>query len=136
MLPSGRKAFDEMVKNTVSYAPHFALYNWYYGTGTVVPAVYPPAVKYYLGEGHKRGAIGNYTESYYNWGLDGIKYWVYARLLWDPSQDIRGLWREAITRFYRRAAKPMAAFFADAEKCIYGPNNTVANEEGENDTNK
>ncbi|MBT3380275.1 MAG: DUF4838 domain-containing protein [Lentisphaerae bacterium] len=130
VLDGGRKAFDEAVANTTSYAPHFALYNWYYGVGTVVPAVYPPAVKYYLHEGHKRGAIGSYTESYYNWGLDGIKYWVYARLLWDPALDIRELWREAITRFYRRAAEPMTAYFADAEACIYGPGNTVTDEEG------
>jgi len=127
----GRKAFDEMVANTTTYAPHFALYNWYYGGGIVVPAVYPPAVKYYLHEGHQRGAIGSYTESYYNWGLDGLKYWVYARLLWDPSQDIRKLWDEAIARFYRRAAEPMAAYFADAEMCIYGPANTMINQEGE-----
>lgn len=46
-----------------------------------------------------------------NWGLEGVQYWLAARLQWNWDLDSQKLLEDYFSRFYRNAGKPMRAFF-------------------------
>jgi len=52
-----------------------------------------------------------------NWGLDGVQYWLVAKLMWDQSLNPHELLDDYFSRFYRQAEKPMRVFFAVLGKC-------------------
>ncbi len=45
------------------------------------------------------------------WDLGGMNPWVIARLFWDPTQDVDGLYRYYIKRAFREAAPQMTEYY-------------------------
>jgi hypothetical protein len=61
------------------------------------------------------------AEAYMNWGLDGFKYWIYSKLMWNPSLDVDALMDEFCSRFFRESVKPMKDYFRIVERYTVEP---------------
>lgn len=46
-----------------------------------------------------------------NWGLEGVQYWLAAKMQWNLNADPYKLLDDYFSRFYRNSEKPMRAFF-------------------------
>jgi len=116
ITPEGKQRFDEGLAELTKSVSRFALYDWFYGDGICVPRLQIRQAKYYLEHGYQMGARHCKAEAYMNWGLDGFKYWIYLKLLWDPSLDVDALMDEFFTRFFKESAKPMKDYFQVVER--------------------
>ena len=114
--PAFRAQDEQMVSWWADHAAQFGLYDYAYGVGFAVPRLYSHLLQEALQFAHGHGATGFYAEVYPNWGLDGPKLYIMARLLWDPSLDVDRLAAEWSERLFREAAAPMARFFARCEQ--------------------
>lgn len=113
--PAFRAQDKHMVNWWSQHTSQLGIYDYAYGVGFGVPRIYnhlfQDAVKYAVA--HK--VKGFYAEVYPNWGLDGPKLWVMARLLWDPDWNVDELTNEWNDRMFREAAAPMKRYFKLAE---------------------
>jgi hypothetical protein len=51
-------------------------------------------------------------EAYPNWGLDGAKLWVSARIYWNPDEDEEALWRQFARDLFPGAQEPIHRYFS------------------------
>ena len=123
----GKQEFDEGLAELTKTVPQFALYDWFYGDGICVPRLQIRQAKYYLEHGYKMGARHLKAEAYMNWGLDGFKYWIHAKLLWDPSLDVDELMNEFFQRFFKESAQPMQEYFKVVERYTVTPVKKLCN---------
>lgn len=72
------------------------VYEYMYGKGFVVPRIYNRYLAANIKNRYEGSADGFYSEAYPNWGLDGPKYWLVSKLLWDTSLDVDQL----LNQFY------------------------------------
>ncbi|MBM4049075.1 MAG: DUF4838 domain-containing protein, partial [Planctomycetes bacterium] len=121
IVPEHKAEFDARMANLSKNVPVFALYDWFYGDGLCVPRLQIRQAKYWLEHGYKSGARHIKAEAYMNWGLDGFKYWMHTRLMWDPSLDVDKMLDEFFTRFFRESAKPMSDYFKVVERYTVAP---------------
>jgi len=121
ITPEGKQAFDEGIAATGRSAPCFGLYDWFYGDGLCIPRLQIRQAKYWLEQGYALGARHCKAEAYMNWGLDGLKYWMHTKLMWDPSLDVDALQNECVPRFFREAADPMRRYFEVVERYTVAP---------------
>ena len=121
ITPEGKQRFDEGLTDLTKSVSRFALYDWFYGDGICVPRLQIRQAKYYLEHGYQMGARHSKAEAYMNWGLDGFKYWIYSKLLWDPALDVDALMDEFYTRFFKESAKPMKGYFQVVERYTVEP---------------
>lgn len=56
-----------------------------------------------------RGLYTQYTAD--NGYVNGLNYYVAAKLLWDPSTDVRSLVTDFVTKYYAEAAVPMQKYW-------------------------
>jgi len=121
ITPEGKEAFDQGLADLTRSVSRFALYDWFYGATVTMPRLQIRQAKYYLEHGYKMGARHLKAEAYMNWGLDGFKYWIYTRLLWDPSRDVDAMMNEFFARFFKESAKPMREYFRIVEEYTVKP---------------
>ena len=93
-----------------------AVYDYYYGSGYVIPRVYPHISAESIKFCHEVGVRAWYGEIYSNWALDGCKAWVASRLLWDSSLDVDALVDEYYTDFFGAAKEPMKKYWDRCEQ--------------------
>ena len=117
----GKKDFDAGLAELTKHVSRFALYDWFYGDGVCVPRMQIRQAKYWLEHGYKMGARHCKAEAYMNWGLDGFKYWMHTKLLWDPSLSVDKMMDEFYPRFFKNAAKPMRQYFKVVEEYTTRP---------------
>ena len=114
-------------------ARQFGIYEWYFGEGFAIPVPYDHYLAQSLGYSYEHGARALYSEVYPNWGLDGYKVWVFAKLLWDPSRDVDALLDDFCTNFFSEAAGPMRKYVdlceAQGEKRITWTNPETGREQ-------
>jgi hypothetical protein len=96
--------------------PSVALYTYEYGSGYVIPRVYPGLQGEYLRYGRAQGVKGWYAEIYCNWALDGPKAWLVSQLLWDADQKVPDLLADFYTNFFGPAREPMQRYFELCEQ--------------------
>ncbi|MDP6506421.1 MAG: DUF4838 domain-containing protein, partial [Planctomycetota bacterium] len=122
----GKQLYDEGLAQLTKSVSRFALYDWFYGDGLAIPRMQIRQAAYYLKKGYDMGARHLKAEAYMNWGLDGFKYWIHAKLLWDPSADVDTLMNDFFTRFFKESAQPMKEYFKIVERYsetpVEGPN--------------
>ena len=97
-------------------ANQMGIYDYAYGMGFVIPRIYNGWFQKAIQHAVAHGVKGFYAEVYPNWGLDGHKLYVMARVLWDPDADIDAITDEWMSRMFREAAAPMAKHFALCER--------------------
>lgn len=113
--------FNERLTYVSQHAKQFGFHDLFYGNEVTMPRMQIHQAKYYLEHGYKMGARYIKTEAYPNWGLDGFKYWMYARLMWDPSLSVDDMLDEIFLRFFKEAAEPMREYFRIVEKYTVNP---------------
>ena len=121
ILPEAKAEYDERLAQIAESCPTFALYDWFYGDGLVVPRLQIRQAKYWLEHGYEMGARHVKAEAYMNWGLDGFKYWMHAKLMWDPSLDVDEMMDEFFPRYFRAAAAPMREYYRVVEEYSVRP---------------
>lgn len=114
--PSEEKLFEW---STYVSAPFVYTYNWTnHNAMGVGPKSHLRRLMDEMDRWRRYGVEGIYwCGSNNNWGLDGVQYWLAAKLMWDQRLNPYTLLDDYFSRFYRQAEKPMRAFFAVLGKC-------------------
>lgn len=91
----------------------FGNHDWGQGNMYFIPRMYTHLTSRLLREAKQRGLEYGYQhmETYPNWGLDGFKLWVTARIWWNPDVDVPALWRQIATDLFPGGAKQMETYF-------------------------
>ncbi|NAW51360.1 DUF4838 domain-containing protein [Elizabethkingia argentiflava] len=103
------RKFDQNTSlNWAKKATNLGWYDYGYGYSYLLPRVYTNTLKKYLQWGSEHRVKYFYAEIYPNWG-EGPKYWLLAKLLWNPDLDIDKLKKE----WYSMCVGQQAAPFLD-----------------------
>lgn len=108
--------FREKVTRWHSLAARMGIYEYVYGRGFVIPRLYNRYLLKNLAERYGVGVDGFYAEDYPNWGLDGPKYWLIARMLWNHKLDPEELKRDYFQKLFGPLADAMRAYFEFLEE--------------------
>ncbi len=92
------------------------IYEYGYGMGYGIPRIYTHVFQDAIQYAMKHNLKGYYAEVYPNWGLDGPRLYMMARILWNPDVDVDRLQGEWNERMFREAAAPMKEYFARCEQ--------------------
>ena len=106
----------EMLRRWSAVTHQMGIYDYAYGMGFAIPRIYNHLFQDAIRDAAAQGVSGFYAEVYPNWGLDGHKLYVMARVLWDPEVDVHALTDEWNERMFRQAAEPMKRYFALCER--------------------
>jgi hypothetical protein len=105
------KTYQTGLDRWADVAQRMGVYEYAYGGGFVIPRIYNGYLISNVRRQYGAAADGFYAEAYPNWGLDGPKYWLLARELWDTKQDPQALLTRYYTDMFGTAAQPMRAYF-------------------------
>ncbi|MBT4822521.1 MAG: DUF4838 domain-containing protein, partial [Lentisphaerae bacterium] len=89
----------------------FGVYDYWYGRGYAVPNFGIGLLEDYLDFLNGLGVKSWNSEVYQNWTMDGIKYYVLSRKLWDPSLRVSDLLNDFCTRMFGDGAPEMMRFY-------------------------
>lgn len=92
------------------------IYEYMYGGGFVIPRIYNRYLFPNIKNRYGVNTDGFYAEAYPNWGLDGPKYWVAAKLLWDTSLDPDALLAQFYSDMFGPAGDAMCDYFDHLEE--------------------
>ncbi len=92
------------------------IYDYGYGMGYAIPRIYTHVFQDTIQYAVKHDLKGFHAEVYPNWGLDGPRLYMMARILWNPDVDLDALLDEWNARMFRGAAEPMKKYFARCEQ--------------------
>lgn len=99
-----------------SMASRMGIYEYLYGGGFVIPRIYNRYIVKNLRERYTVGVDAFYGEAYPSWGLDGPKYWLISKLLWDNTLDPEALLEEYYGNMFGEAAPEMRRYFEFLEE--------------------
>jgi hypothetical protein len=103
---------DQWLKVARVYGNH----DWHQGSGYLIPRLYSGYWSRFLRHLQARLPFTyQHAETYPNFGLDGAKTYVLARLWWDPRVEPAALWRQFCDDMFGTAATPMFNYFATLE---------------------
>ncbi len=102
---------QDLLRRWAKAARQLGVYDYYYGSGYVIPRFFPTVSGESIKFCHRVGVRAWYAEIYSNWGLDGCKAWLASQLLWDVTQDPQKLVAEFYTNFFGAARKPMQKYW-------------------------
>ena len=83
--------FRQNLQKWQPLSQHMGVYEYMYGGGFLIPRIYNQDLAGNIKDRYGVKADGFYAEAYPNWGLDGPKYWLASKLLWDTSLDPNAL---------------------------------------------
>lgn len=111
-----RESGQQLTERWEKISPVLGWYDYAYGLCYLLPRVYPHEMQQYLSWGAAHHVKFNYAELYPNWG-EGPKAWVYAKLLWNPNQNVDALLDDWYVHCAGVAAAPeLKAYYAIWEK--------------------
>ncbi|HVU37203.1 MAG TPA: DUF4838 domain-containing protein [Opitutales bacterium] len=97
-------------------AAHFSNHDWYEGDGYLLPRIYSDLWSQFLRSlSARESSAYMHAEAYPNWGFDGPKIYVMAKMWWNPQADPRALTRQFCADMFGPAAQPMDAYFLELE---------------------
>ncbi len=79
--------FADSARKWDRISQRMGIYEYIYGGGFIIPRIYNDDLARNIKNRYGVNADGFYAEAYPNWGLDGPKYWLVSKLLWDTSLD-------------------------------------------------
>ena len=85
--PAQVAELDQATKKWDQMSDRMGIYEYMYGFGFVIPRIYNRQLAANIKNRYGAQADGFYAEAYPNWGLDGPKYWLASKLLWDTTLD-------------------------------------------------
>ena len=115
-LVPGANGVSEL-QSWLSVASHVGNQDWMQGSGYYIPRSYTRYYSSYL-RALKAAGLQNsfqHIEAYPNWGLDGPKYYIVSRLMWDPELDVDSLWKQFCDDMFGPASAPMQHYFRTIE---------------------
>ena len=89
----------------------FGVYDYWYGSGYVIPLFCVGLMEEYIDFLAGLGARGWGAEIYQNWSMDGVKYYLLAQKLWTPSLRVKDLLGEFCRDMFDAGAPDMLAFY-------------------------
>ncbi len=113
------------VADWLKVTKRIGIHDWAQGQGYFFPRLYPGQYAKLMRFIKEQGGSLEFAhlECYPNWGLDGPKYYLMSKVLWDPDTDID----KELTRFcndlFGRAAKEMNGYFVTLEQLTQSMNN-------------
>jgi len=114
--PELRKVDQENTKNWAAVAKHLGWYDYIYGEFYLIPREWPHLAQEYLSWGADHHVKFYTSELYPNWG-EGPKGWIFAKLLWNPNQNVDDLLNDWYQHAAGSAAAPkLKAYYAIWEK--------------------
>ena len=114
--PGFRKEEQEYLEAWSQKADTLGIYEWHYGNGFLVPRLQLKSTQAMLKFGYSKGVKAYYAEEYPNWGLEGPKTYITARLLWDVDANVEALLDDFCEKFFEDAARPMRRYYAALEE--------------------
>lgn len=90
---------------------NFSVYDYLYGSGYSTPQLPLGLLEEYVNFLADLNAKGWNSEIYSNWSVDGIKYYLLSRKLWNPKLRIQDLLEEFCRDMFGLAAKDMIEFY-------------------------
>ncbi len=116
VFPRHRAANYELYASWGDKVNQIGIYEYAYGLGYGVPHIYTHVFQDEIQYAMKHNLQGYYGEAYPNYGLDGPRLYMMARILWNPDVDVDRLQEEWNERMFREAAAPMKKYFARCEQ--------------------
>jgi len=114
--PAFRAQDQELIRRWCAEQPIVGIYDYYYGSGYVIPRVFTKVSDESLKFAYRTGVRAFYAEIYENWSLDGPKAWLASQLLWNPAQDAGKLLDDWYAGMFAESAGPMRRYFELCEK--------------------
>ena len=111
-----QKEFYESAEKWRQMAARMGIYEYIYGGGFVIPRIYNRYLLKNIRDRYTVGVDAFYGECYPSWGLDGPKYWLISKLLWDNTLDPAELLDEFYANMFGPAAAEMKAYFEFLEE--------------------
>lgn len=110
-----QKEFSEKLKKWGQFSEHTGVYEYCFGQGFLIPRLYNRYITKNIKERYGIGADGFYAEDYPNWGLDGHKYWLISKLLWNNQADANALLDDYYRNMFGPCAGIMKRYFDELE---------------------
>lgn len=110
-LPSRERAFADLA-GWAQVAPTFGVYE--YLTQTVVPdmpRLVPDLLQLELKELQRLGSRYFHTQAGNGFAVNGLNFYVLARLLWDPSEDVKAIQADYVEKAFGAAAPAMNRYY-------------------------
>lgn len=113
--PKGDQA--PLLDQWMNVVSHMGNHDWYQGSGYIMPRIYTGYWKRFLKAMRDRldGAY-IHVECYPNWGLDGPKYYILSRMLWNPDVDANAMLARMCSELFGPAGDAMLRYFTTAER--------------------
>lgn len=108
--------FQQSIQKWDAITTRMGIYEYMYGGGFVIPRIYNRYLFKNIKRQYNIGVDGFYAEAYPNWGLDGPKYWVATKLLWDTSLDPDQLLEQFYSDMFGPVSDKMRAYFDHLEE--------------------
>ena len=112
--PWYRKACERLIDSWGERVDQIALYDYAHSQGNVFPRMYMHVNQDILQYAMKRGLKSVYAEAAPIFGLDAPRFYITARLWWNPDLDIDAELADWCGRMFGDAADPMRRYF---ERC-------------------
>lgn len=92
-------------------------HDWGQGWMYLIPRLYTFMTSRFFREASARDLLWGYQhfEAYPNWGMDGAKLWITARVWWNPAVDVEQLWRQFARDMFPSAPQEMSRYFMNLE---------------------
>jgi len=110
------KGKPAILNQWLDVAHHLGNHDWYEGDGYLIPRIYSGYWSRYM-----KALAANlpdafiHCEAYPNWGLDGPKFYIAAKLWWDPKADPKTLTSQFCQDMFGPAAFAMRDYFTKVE---------------------
>jgi len=89
----------------------FGVYDYWYGSGYAIPLFCVGLMEEYVDWLAALGTRGWGSETYQNWSMDGIKYYLLAQKLWDPKRRAQSMLGEFCRDLFGAGASDMLEFY-------------------------
>jgi hypothetical protein len=108
--PADRKDMVETLKFAKN-SNMFSVYEYWYGSGYLIPSFAIGLLEEYIDKLVAYNTRGWNSEIYPNWSMDGIKYYLLSRKLWNPQLKIQVLLNDYCQKMFDAGADDMLKFY-------------------------
>jgi len=104
---------------------NIGIHDWAQGQGYFFPRLYSGQYAKLMRFIKERGGSLDlaHIECYPNWGLDGPKYYLMSKVLWNPDTDVDKELTQFCNDLFGRAAREMNSYFVTLEQLTQSMNN-------------
>lgn len=89
------------------------------GQGNALPAVYTQRLGEDIRHCYQTGmTIGDFDSLTGNWATQGLNFYVLAKLLWNPAEDVDALVKDYCEKGFGSASEYVRAYFSELEKAL------------------